>query len=96
MGPGHTWTSDNPLAGSLQDLIVRQPGGLRYRIDYVLVGFVQHGAHSGSYCRIAAASLAFDQPRDGVWPSDHFGVIVDVDLGQDPEAAAALDRLLER
>jgi endonuclease/exonuclease/phosphatase family metal-dependent hydrolase len=95
-GPGHTWTSDNPLAGSLQDIIVRQPGGLRYRIDYVLVGFIQHGAHSGSHCRIAAASLAFDQPSDGVWPSDHFGVIVDVDLGQDPEAAAALDQLLER
>jgi hypothetical protein len=24
-GPGHTWTTDNPLAGSLMDVIVRQP-----------------------------------------------------------------------
>ena len=41
-----------------------------------------------------AAWPPFDQPIDGVWPSDHFGVLVDVELGQDPEAAAALDRLL--
>jgi endonuclease/exonuclease/phosphatase family metal-dependent hydrolase len=95
-GSGHTWTSENPLAGSLQDIIVRQPGGLRWRIDYVLVGFVQHGAHSGASCRITAASVAFDQPIDGLWPSDHFGVMVDVELGQDPEAAAALEKLLER
>jgi len=95
-GPGHTWTPENPLVSSLQDVIVRQPGGLPYRIDYVLVGFVQHGAHAGSRCRIEEASVAFDQPVDGVWPSDHFGVLVDVDLGPDPSAAAALERLLSR
>jgi hypothetical protein len=95
-GPGHTWTSANPICGSLQDIIVRQPGGLRWRIDYVLVGFVQHGAHSGSHCRITAASVAFHHAVDGVWPSDHFGVLVDVELGHDPEAAAALDQLLTR
>jgi endonuclease/exonuclease/phosphatase family metal-dependent hydrolase len=27
-----------------------------------------------------AAALAFDQPIDGVWLSDHFGVVVDLDL----------------
>jgi len=95
-GPGYTWASDNPLASSLMDVIVRQPGGLRYRIDYVLVGSVQFGAHRGSRCRIEQASLAFHEPVDGIWPSDHFGVLVDAELGQDPEAGAALDRLLTR
>jgi endonuclease/exonuclease/phosphatase family metal-dependent hydrolase len=93
-GPGYTWNPDNPLVSSLQEIIVRQPGGVRWRIDYVLVGFVQHGEHSGSCARIEQASLGFDQPVDGIWPSDHFGVVVDVELARDPEGAAALERLL--
>jgi endonuclease/exonuclease/phosphatase family metal-dependent hydrolase len=95
-GPGTTWNPDNPLVSELQEIIVRQPGGLRLRIDYVLVGFLQHGDHSGSQARIQQASLAFEQPVDGLWPSDHFGVLVDVELGRDPEGAAALERLLAR
>jgi endonuclease/exonuclease/phosphatase family metal-dependent hydrolase len=95
-GVGHTWTSANPITSELQDIIVRQPGGFRWRIDYVLVGYVQQGVHSSSRCRIESAAVAFDQPIDGIWPSDHFGVLVDVELGHDPEAAAALERLLAR
>lgn len=90
-GPGHTWTSDNPLAGPLMDVIVRQPG-LRWRIDYVFVGSVP--AHPRTQCRIQSASIAFDQPVDGIWPSDHFGVLVDVDLGADPKSVAAVERLM--
>ncbi|HJQ83547.1 MAG TPA: endonuclease/exonuclease/phosphatase family protein [Candidatus Binatia bacterium] len=41
------------------------------RIDYVLVG----GA-----ARVVAARLAFAVPADGVFPSDHFGVVVDLAL----------------
>lgn len=95
-GPGHTWTSACPITSSLQDVIVRQPGGLRWRIDYVLVGYVQQGAHAGARCRVESAAVAFDQPVDGVWPTDHFGVLVEVEVGRDPEMTAALERLLTR
>jgi endonuclease/exonuclease/phosphatase family metal-dependent hydrolase len=76
-GPGHTWTADNPNAATVIDQIVGQPDHRR-RIDYVLVG--SWDAHPGAGCRIEAAALAFDQPTDGVWLSDHFGVVVDLDL----------------
>jgi endonuclease/exonuclease/phosphatase family metal-dependent hydrolase len=94
-GYGFTWNADNPLAGSLMDVIIRQPGGLRLRIDYVFVGSVQVGRHTSARCRVELARLAFDQPIEDTWPSDHFGVLVDVDLAFDPDAAAALDRLLD-
>jgi endonuclease/exonuclease/phosphatase family metal-dependent hydrolase len=76
-GPGHTWTADNPNAAAVIDQIVGQPAHRR-RVDYVLVG--SWDAHPGARCRIEAAALVFDQPTDGVWLSDHFGVVVDLDL----------------
>jgi hypothetical protein len=27
--------------------------------------------------------MAFSQPLDGVWASDHFGVVVDLEIGRD-------------
>jgi endonuclease/exonuclease/phosphatase family metal-dependent hydrolase len=77
-GPGWTWSADNPNAREVIDQIVRQPGHRR-RIDYVLVG--SWHAHPDGYCRIVSAELAFDRPVDGVWPSDHFGVVADVEVG---------------
>jgi endonuclease/exonuclease/phosphatase family metal-dependent hydrolase len=79
-GPGYTWTVDNPQARAEIDQIVRQPEHRR-RIDYVFVG--SWHAHPDAHCRIDAAGLAFDQPSDGLWPSDHFGVLVDVEIGAD-------------
>lgn len=76
-GPGHTWTADNPLAAAQIDLVVRQPGHRR-RIDYVFVG--SWHAHPAAAARIAAARLFADRPVDGVWPSDHAGVVVDLDI----------------
>ena len=69
---------DNPAARAEIEQIVRQPGHRR-RIDYVFVG--SWHAHPDAYCRIEAATLAFDQPTDGIWPSDHFGVVADVEIG---------------
>jgi hypothetical protein len=40
-------------------------------------------AHPSAHCHVRAATLAFDQPTDGVWPSDHFGVLVDLEIGKD-------------
>jgi endonuclease/exonuclease/phosphatase family metal-dependent hydrolase len=79
-GPGHTWSVDNPLARPDIDLIVGQPGHRR-RIDYVFVG--SRHAHPKAHGFVRAASLAFNQAADGVWASDHFGVVVDVELGLD-------------
>jgi hypothetical protein len=31
---------------------------------------------------VQSAKLVFDQPIDGVWASDHFGVMVDLDVGK--------------
>jgi endonuclease/exonuclease/phosphatase family metal-dependent hydrolase len=63
------------------DQIVRQPNHRR-RIDYVFTG--SWHAHPKAHCQVRTARLAFDQPTDGVWASDHFGVLVDLEIGNDP------------
>lgn len=68
--PGYTFTPDNPL--------VREGNWPRVpprRIDYVMVGCDD----TGPRLRIADCLLAFDQPLDGVWGSDHFGVVADLE-----------------
>jgi hypothetical protein len=40
-------------------------------------------AHPRAHCRVEAAALAFTEPDAGVWASDHFGVIADVEIGED-------------
>ena len=77
-GPGHTWTVENPNARGEIEQIVRQPRHRR-RLDYVFIG--SWHAHPRAHCHVRAAALAFDQPTDGLWPSDHFGVVVDVEIG---------------
>jgi endonuclease/exonuclease/phosphatase family metal-dependent hydrolase len=57
--PGH-----NPLVSA------NWPMDLPRRIDYILV---RCGAH-GPTLAISACERIFDQPVDGVWASDHFGV----------------------
>jgi hypothetical protein len=42
----------------------------------------QDDPHVGARDRVAQAFR--DRPVDGVWPSDHFGVLVELDLGQLP------------
>jgi len=76
-GPGHTWTVDNPAARPEIDKLVGQPEHRR-RIDYVFVG--SWHAHPQASCRLRSATLAFDHAIDGLWVSDHFGVLVDVDV----------------
>jgi endonuclease/exonuclease/phosphatase family metal-dependent hydrolase len=78
-GPGYTWTIGNPNAKAGADQIVGQSGH-RSRFDYVFVG--SWDAHPKSHARVESARLAFDRPIDGIWASDHFGVIVDLDIGR--------------
>jgi endonuclease/exonuclease/phosphatase family metal-dependent hydrolase len=79
-GPGYTWTTKNPNTQNVVDAVVRQPAR-HQRFDYVFIGSWHQ--HRNSYCQVRSAAVAFDQPIDGVWASDHYGVVVDVDIGVD-------------
>ena len=50
------------------------------RIDYVMVRCTDHGPGLD----VNACELAFDQPVGGVWASDHFGVVADLELPRRP------------
>ncbi len=67
--PGHTFTPDNPLMNGW-DWPFR-------RIDYLLV---RCGTHGGPTLAIRSCERIFDQPVDGVWASDHFGLMADLSL----------------
>jgi len=47
------------------------------RIDYI---FVRCDAHGGPTLAISTCARIFDEPIDGVWASDHFGVVADLAL----------------
>jgi endonuclease/exonuclease/phosphatase family metal-dependent hydrolase len=85
-GPGFTWNIDNPNARSEMDAIIRQPHHRR-RIDYVFVG--SWYAHPNAHCYINSAELAFDKPIGGIWASDHYGVVVDLDVGMEPSPGSS-------
>ena len=75
--PGHTFTPRNPLVPSPHNPMVvdgETPLELGRRIDHILV----RCGHHGPTLYVAACALLFDQPRDGVWASDHFGVVADL------------------
>jgi endonuclease/exonuclease/phosphatase family metal-dependent hydrolase len=65
--PGDTFTSRNPLVGDRDWPFTR--------LDYV---FVRCAGHGGPTLRIASCEVVFDEPVDGVWASDHFGVVADL------------------
>ena len=67
--PGHTFSLRNPLVPEDSD----RPEWSR-RIDYVFV----RCAEPRRTLEIAGCALAFDEPVDGVWASDHFGVVADL------------------
>lgn len=66
---GHTFTPDHPLVTDAA------PDWPFRRIDYI---FVRCGEHAGSTLAIKDAQLAFDKAVDGVWASDHMGVMADL------------------
>jgi endonuclease/exonuclease/phosphatase family metal-dependent hydrolase len=55
-----------------------------HRIDHILV---RHGTHGGPSLRVLRCERAFDVPIDGVWASDHFGLVADL---TSPESRAAV------
>jgi endonuclease/exonuclease/phosphatase family metal-dependent hydrolase len=77
-GPGHTFTPLNPLvrAGEMSLELGR-------RIDYVMVRCGSYGPSLD----IVDCRLAFDKPVDGIWASDHFGVVADLAVPAHPLGA---------
>ena len=67
--PGHTWTPRNPH--------VAASGSPGARIDHVRVGGQGHPAALGRG-RVCAVRVTGDEAVDGVWPSDHAAVVVDL------------------
>jgi endonuclease/exonuclease/phosphatase family metal-dependent hydrolase len=67
--PGETFTPRNPLLADW-DWPFR-------RLDYVLV---RCGEHGGPTLQVRDCRRIFDEPVDGVWASDHFGVVADLTL----------------
>jgi endonuclease/exonuclease/phosphatase family metal-dependent hydrolase len=76
-GPGDTWTDANPAARQEISAVVGQ-SGYRRRLDYILTG--SRDAHPDASCAIRSAQLVFTEAVDGVWPSDHFGVLAELDV----------------
>jgi len=84
--PGHTLTPRNPLVPSSRHPLVvdgETPLELGRRIDHIMV----RCGHHGPTLDIAACERIFDQPVDGVWASDHFGVVADLVVPARPTAA---------
>ncbi len=64
--PGYTFDPDNDFAARLHE-----PAR---RVDYIFVRCDE----SGSRGKPQSARLAFHEPIDGVYPSDHYGLVADV------------------
>ena len=68
-GRGDTWAAANPLVPKRAVYPDR-------RLDYVMVSWPRR-RNAG---HVAACHLAGTEPVDGVWASDHFAVVADIDL----------------
>ena len=67
--PGVTFSAENPLVrgGEVATAVSR-------RIDHVLVRAGRHGA----LLEVRRCARWLDRPVDGVWASDHYGVVADL------------------
>jgi endonuclease/exonuclease/phosphatase family metal-dependent hydrolase len=94
--PGHTWSSDNPYVAPFAAATFAEPRHHR-RIDYVFVGS-PFKWKPRIVVRSAAVVLT---ERGDAAPSDHYGVMADLDLGgvligdgEGPEGWALSERVL--
>ena len=82
---------------ALQEAVVDGTGdqaaellGPEYHLAHQTRGLVGDGHHRGASVghgptlRIAACRRVFDEPVDGVWASDHYGVLADLELPERP------------
>jgi endonuclease/exonuclease/phosphatase family metal-dependent hydrolase len=69
--PGETFTPRSPLVAA------EHREWPHHRLDHILVRF----GHGGSpTLDTVACELAFNEPINGVWASDHFAVVADLDV----------------
>jgi endonuclease/exonuclease/phosphatase family metal-dependent hydrolase len=76
---GWTWDRANPTVRA-----IHEPSA---RIDYLFVGRPRDGRGEMLTARLFGA-----EPRDGVWPSDHFGVQLTITAGNPRPVAATAER----
>ncbi len=78
--PGHTFTHENPLvrAGEVFTAVSR-------RIDYVLVRCRAHGPT----LEVLRCERVLDRAVEGVWASDHYGVMADLAIPAHPPGSWA-------
>jgi endonuclease/exonuclease/phosphatase family metal-dependent hydrolase len=69
--PGHTFTTRNPLMTEDSDVRVE----VDRRIDYIFV----RADERGPTLAVRRCDQLFAQPVDGVWASDHFGLVADLE-----------------
>ena len=77
---GHTFTPGNRLVRDGEMALERGR-----RIDYVMVRCGDHGP----LLEVTGCQRILDKPVDGVWASDHFGVLADLQLPPRPIGAWA-------
>ena len=82
--PGHTFSPANPLvpAGEMSLELGR-------RLDYILV---RCGVH-GPSLEVLDCERTFDRDLNGIWASDHFGVVADLSVPAHRPGAWSGDRL---
>ena len=68
---GHTFTLRNPLMMEESDVVHERSR----RIDYIFVRADEHGPTLA----ISNCELIFDQPVGGIWASDHFGLVAELE-----------------
>jgi endonuclease/exonuclease/phosphatase family metal-dependent hydrolase len=73
---GHTFSPINPLVknGEVKGMKPFRDWPFR-RIDYI---FVRFGAHGGNAFDILTCDRIFNEAINGIWASDHFGLIADL------------------
>ncbi len=72
--PGATWSTRNEYARRTT-LQVWHLANHHRRIDYILLGSPHHYC---GFARVISSCVVFDSPANGVWPSDHFGVMAEI------------------
>jgi endonuclease/exonuclease/phosphatase family metal-dependent hydrolase len=68
--PGHTFTTENPLMTQESDVRAE----VDRRIDYIFVRCDERGPTLAA----RACERIFDAPVEGVWASDHYGLMADL------------------
>ena len=73
---GFTWTQENPCVAEMIDRRFHQARHAR-RIDYIFLGSFHDYAQPA---RITRCRVALNEPRDGVYASDHYAVFAEIEI----------------